>query len=136
MVSTAITLGVMVHLRQPLSLSASGDRSTLFRPTKSGDIINDYSMRISNRDRETGSFRIQCNSPDGIHQLTIYMDENPVELVSREEKLLKISIRTEGQWMHPGPNPLVLSMENIDNPEVKAVTDIVFFMPEEDPLEG
>ncbi len=135
-IAFAITLVVMIHLRQPLSLSASGDRSTLYRPATNGDFINDYSMRISNRDLETIEFLIRCETPDGAYALDVIMDENPITLLSREENLLKISIQTDGQWMHPGPNPLVLSAENTDNPDVKAVTDIVFFMPEEDPLAG
>jgi cytochrome c oxidase accessory protein FixG len=55
-----VVLVFLVSIRQPLSLSVSGDRSTLFRKGEDGRIYNDYSLKVSNRSLSDGAFSLQC----------------------------------------------------------------------------
>lgn len=131
---TAVYLAVLVgviHIRQPLSLSASGDRSTLFQVAADGRIYNEYALKITNRDLNDGWFTIGCQptqsqSPD----CTIRLAESPVFVRSREVKVLKMSIYTRGQQFKPGPNRIELVATNTERNEIRTKTEIVFFMPE------
>ncbi|MDZ7291571.1 MAG: 4Fe-4S binding protein [candidate division KSB1 bacterium] len=129
----AIVLVMLVQLRQPLSLSISGDRSTLYRQVEDGSIYNDYSLKISNRSMEDGEFRLQCASlQNDEHFCHLHLDANPIFLKSREVKILKMTISTTGRAtsLHPGPNRLKLVAVNTKNADIRREEDVVFFMPE------
>ncbi len=127
----AVILVAVIQVRQPLSLTASGDRSTLYHVADDGRIFNEYSLKISNRSMHDGWFRIAC---DGDHllddQCAIHLEKNPIFLQSREVKTLKMSIYTKGERFHPGPNKIELRAINRDDTDIHAKTEIVFFMPE------
>ncbi len=126
------TLGLvaLIHTRQPISLSATGDRSTLYRQ-ENGAVINDYSLRISNRSLEDRTFRLECDAPFGhVEGCRLIIEQNPLTLKSREVQTLRFSIATEGSQLQPGPNRLHLRAVDIAHPAVRAQTEIVFFMPE------
>lgn len=127
----AAALAFVIHSRQPLSLTASGDRSTLFRQDTSGIIYNDYVVKISNRSMNDGIFKIHCATVQtSSNECTLQIKENPVGLKSREVKTLSMIIGTTGTTLHPGPNKLSLEAVNIADTMVKTETEIVFFMPE------
>lgn len=129
----AVVLILLVNWRQPLSMSISGDRATLYRVVEDGSIYNDYALKISNRSLEDGEFRIECAEPvNGSHFCRLHLDANPIFLKSREVKILKMSISTDGKStpLHPGPNRLKLTAVNIQNMEIHHEVDAVFFMPE------
>ena len=125
-----VVLVVLVEIRQPLSLSVSGDRSTLFRKGDDGLIYNDYSLKVSNRSMTDGSFSLVCAGGAGDSGCTLHMEGNPVPLKSREVRTIKFSISTGGTDMHPGPNRLMLKAMSVADTTVAANTEAVFFMPE------
>ena len=129
----AVVLILFVNWRQPLSMSISGDRSTLYRLVDDGNIYNDYSLKISNRSLEDGEFRIECaENANGVHFCQLHLETNPIFLKSREVKILKMAISTAGNAtpLHPGPNRLKLVAVNIQNSKIRREVDAVFFMPE------
>jgi cytochrome c oxidase accessory protein FixG len=122
-------LAAVIQLRQPLSLTVSGDRSTLYHVANDGRIYNEYVLTISNRSMEDGWFVISCRERD--HSgCSIVLDRNPIFLQSREIKNVKMSIYTNGSRFRPGPNRIALSATNKDNSKIQAATEAVFFMPE------
>lgn len=131
----AIGLITVIELRQPISLTASGDRLTLYR-IGSGDLIyNDYTVKISNRSLDEPVFNLAVTSENvKTDDLTLHANENPLTLKSLQVRTLKISISTNGGNLHPGPNRLELTATNLINEKVKTKTEIVFFMPESDSL--
>jgi cytochrome c oxidase accessory protein FixG len=130
-VAYAVVLVTVIQLRQPLSLSASGDRSTLFHRSDDGRIYNEYALKISNRSIEDGWFMIGCfgQSHEGNDCVT-KIDQNPIFVKSREVRSMKMLIYTSGTRFHPGPNRLELTAVNKDNAVIRTTTEIVFFMPE------
>ncbi len=126
-----VVLFSVIHFRQPLSLTASGDRSTLYRKAENGKIMNDYIVKISNRSMDDGVFKLGCGDVKLTHDNCILqLDENPIQLHSREVKTFKLTIATDGTDFHPGPNRLFLEAVNLNNNEIKTQAEIVFFMPE------
>ena len=121
----AAVIVLLVGLREPLALSVSGDRSTLWRKGEDGRIYNDYSVRISNRSLTDGAFALRC--PPGC---TLDVTENPLSLRSREVRTLRLAVGTAGSAFHPGPNPLRMTAIDVGDTSVSASTDAVFFMPE------
>ena len=130
-VAYAAVLVVVIQLRQPLFLSASGDRSTLYHRADDGRFYNEYVLKISNRDIQDGWFIIGCTGQNqqGQH-CTVTIEQNPIFLKSREAKTMKMSIYTQGEQFHPGPNRIELNAVNKNNSDIHAQTEIVFFMPE------
>lgn len=131
----AITLATLIHLRQPLSVSISGDRATLFRETEQGEIYNDYTLRISNRSMNDGVFLLECAE----HALSeplcrLHLELNPMPLKSREMRMLKFSISTSraNTIFKPGPNRLRLMAINTQDERVRREVEAVFFMPEKE----
>jgi cytochrome c oxidase accessory protein FixG len=127
----ALVIVAVINNRQPLSITASGDRSTLYYTMPDGTIQNRYAMRISNRGINDGLFAVTCSHQHapGEH-CGLALPENPVFLKSREVKDFQMSISTDGHDLHPGPNRLELQAVNTADPALKASTEIVFFMPE------
>ncbi len=131
-VAYIVVLILVIQLRQPLSLTASGDRSTLYRQSENGNIINDYVVKISNRSMADGLFRIECGEDHATpHNCSLDIQENPVELKSREVKTIKMSISTDGTNLKPGPNKFELEAVNTSDENIKTKTEVVFFMPEQ-----
>jgi cytochrome c oxidase accessory protein FixG len=127
----AVVLVVVIQLRQPLSLTASGDRSTLYHVADDGRIYNEYALKISNRSMNDGWFTVLCNADWHSSNLCyIKLDENPVFLRSREVRDMKMAIYTTGEQFHPGPNRIELTAVNKDKEDIRTKTEIVFFMPE------
>jgi cytochrome c oxidase accessory protein FixG len=130
-VAYILVLSLVIQLRQPLSLTASGDRSTLYRQSENGTITNDYVVKISNRSMADGLFRIGCGEDHTTpHNCTLHIQENPVQLKSREVKTIKMSISTDGTNLKPGPNKFELEAVNTSDKNIKTKTEVVFFMPE------
>jgi cytochrome c oxidase accessory protein FixG len=128
----SVGLVALVHARQPLSVTASGDRSTLFREAEDGRIYNDYSVRLENRSLEDGCFSLECALPGGGNaDLVIHVDGNPFSLASREARTLRLSVSSGGESFHPGPNRIFLRMTSTENAAAGTETEIVFFMPDE-----
>ena len=127
----AVVLGVVIGMRQPLSLTASGDRSTLYHVAQDGRIYNEYAVKISNRSVHDGWFRIVCAGPHAAGDTCeVALAENPMFLRSREVKSLRMSLYTHGRGLHPGPNRVALSAVNTGDSRMQTESEIVFFMPE------
>ena len=127
-VAYTIALVVLIEVRQPLSFSVSGDRSTLYRKGEDGRIYNDYRGTISNRSMNAGTFRLRV--AEHASDCVIHCEENPVTLASREVKPLHFSISTSGALMHPGPNRRSMKAVSTADTTIAATIEIVFFMPE------
>ena len=125
-----VVLVFLISIRQPVSLSVSGDRSTLFRKGEDGRIYNDYSLKVSNRSLTDGAFTLQYVRGSAAPDCTLQIGENPVSLKSREVRMIRFSISTGGASLHPGPNRLMLKAMSVADTTVAASTEAVFFMPE------
>jgi len=126
-----IGLALLVRARQPLSISAAGDRSTLYRVEEDDRIYNDYSVRIENRSLRDGLFLIECSLPDGRSgDIQVDCSPNPVFLKSRETQRLRLAVSSKGEAFRPGPNSLVLVLRNTEDSAVRTEIEAVFFMPE------
>jgi cytochrome c oxidase accessory protein FixG len=127
----AVVLVGVIHLRQPLALTASGDRSTLYHLSPDGKVFNEYALTISNRSVSHGWFSLLCQSArEPQADCLIQVDQNPVFLQSREVKNLKMTIFSSGRNLNPGPNPIQLKALNKEDQKMQVQTEIVFFMPE------
>ena len=125
-----VVLVFLIGIRQPVSLSVSGDRSTLYRRGEDGRIYNDYSLNVSNRSLTDGAFTLECVQGPARPDCTLHIGENPLPLKSREVRTIRVSISTAGANLHPGPNRLVLKAMNVADTTIAANTEAVFFMPE------
>lgn len=127
----AVGLMTVIELRQPVSITASGDRFTLYRIGSEDRIYNDYAVKISNRCLDEAVFNLAVTSEDvQTNDFKLHTIENPLSLKSNQAQTLKISISTDGRNLHPGPNRLYLTATNLIDKKVKTETEIVFFMPE------
>jgi hypothetical protein len=129
-VAYSVLLVLLIGIRQPLALSVSGDRSTLFRKGEDGRIYNDYTLNVSNRSMSDGEFSLVCVQSSSSPQCTLHIARNPVPLKSREVRSMRFSISTGGENLRPGPNRLILKAMNVADTSVSANTEAVFFMPE------
>jgi polyferredoxin len=130
-VAYAAVIAVVIALHQPLALSASGDRLTLYHLGADGRIFNEYALTISNRSMHDGWFRIACTAAGDSCGVTL--PQNPMFLRSREAKTLPMLLTTVGRGLHPGPNRLSLSAVNTGDETMQIQSEIVFFMPEPQP---
>ena len=132
MTGFGVGLVALVNARQPLSISAAGDRSTLFRVESDGRVYNDYTVRIENRGMYHDSFHLECRVV-GVSEgnCMVHHEDNPLPLQSREETSFKMAISTNGASMRPGPNRLELTATAAEQESVEAVAEIAFFMPED-----
>jgi len=125
-----VVLVFLIGVRQPVSLSVSGDRSTLYRKGEDGRIYNDYSLIVSNRSLTDGAFTLECVQGPASSDCTLHIGENPLPLKSREARTIRFSISTAGASLHPGPNRLMLKAMSVADTTIAANTEAVFFMPE------
>jgi len=122
----------LTNLRQPLSLSASGDRTTLYRVGSDSLVYNDYTVRMENRGMTDGTFRLECrvaNNP--MSTCVVYPEDNPIPLRSREKVTFKMAISTDGASLNPGPNRFELQATSVEDESISTVAEIAFFMPDE-----
>jgi len=126
---TLIFFGVLLtlsYIRQPLDVSISGDRFTLYRPSDAGEIINDYTAKITNRGIEQDVVNIMC--PDTVQCAS--KDVQSISLEGGETKEIKFSMSSTENNLHPGPNKLQLRLQSANNDKRKIAQEIIFFMPE------
>lgn len=130
----AVALVALINARQPFSLSAAGDRSTLYREGGDGRVYNDFTVRAQNRSLDDGVFHLECRSVAGPTECTVHSDENPLPLQSRESRMLKLSLSAGNGSLPPGPSRLILSMSDVEDNGAPAVAtaEVAFFMPEEE----
>jgi polyferredoxin len=128
-----VGLVALIGNRQPLSLSAAGDRSTLYRQAEDGRIVNDYTVRASNRSLEDGVFLVGCRVDGAAAACSVHLDENPLPLQSRETRTLKMAVSAEDGSLPPGPSRMILSLQDFNDPAVTATTEVAFFMPDAPP---
>jgi cytochrome c oxidase accessory protein FixG len=127
----AIVLVAIIQMRQPLSITASGDRSTLYHLTADSLVYNEYKVRVSNRSVVDGWFRIECAGERTTSAAcSLALPQNPVFLRSREAKDMRMALFTRGEHFHPGPNRIQLTAVNTADAGMHTQADIVFFMPE------
>jgi len=126
----SVLLVILIGIRQPVALSVSGDRSTLFRKGEDGRIYNDYTLHVSNRSMSDGVFSLVCVQSSSSPRCTLHIEQNPLPLKSREVRTMRFSISTGGENLRPGPNRLVLKAMSLADTSVAANTEAVFFMPE------
>ncbi len=115
------------QIRQPLAASIAGDRLTLYRTSDAGEIINDYTLKITNRSIEQDVVNIVC--PENL-TCTSKEEIQPVALDIGETRNIKLSIYSKADNLHPGPNTLKLRLQSVNHNTRKIEQEIVFFMPE------
>lgn len=121
----------LVKARQPLSLSAFGDRSTLYRVESDNRIYNDYSIRIENRDMVDGAFRFECSvAGDDSADCRVHLENNPLSLRSRGEATFMMALSSNGAGLLPGPNRFELRATSVEDAAVRVGAEIAFFVPE------
>jgi cytochrome c oxidase accessory protein FixG len=122
---------VLSQVRQPFAVTVGGDRSTLYQTGSTGEIINNYTLKITNRGIEEENLKVIC--PDNM-QCQSKDDLASVILAVGEDRSIRLAISHSGSTLHPGPNKLELKVRSLIDPQREVVQEIVFFMPEK--IEG
>jgi cytochrome c oxidase accessory protein FixG len=127
----AVALVTLVETREPVAVSAAGDRLTLYRVPGDGRIYNDYELRLENREPDAGTFRLAARlAGEGGGLLRVHGIEGPLRLAGGEARTLRISLSTADRQRPPGPNSArLLVLDAADGRELGRA-EIVFFMPE------
>jgi hypothetical protein len=121
----------------PIHISATGDRSTLWRILENRTIANDYRVNIENRNFSEGLFVVKCSySDNNPHDCAVVAEKNPFPLKPRENITFNMTVTAQGKQFEYGrPNKMLLLVEDQLNPNIKAQAEIVFFMPEKSDLD-
>lgn len=122
-----ITLIILSQVRDQISVSVIGDRSTLFIKGDNNEITNKYIVKITNKSIE--SKKINLIIPEYIKYKTKKI-KFPLSLNSGETKKIYLSLSHMSNKLKPGPNKILLKFIGINKQNVSK-KNVVFFMPEE-----
>jgi len=122
-----ILLIILSQVRDQISVSISGDRSTLYIKGDKNEIINKYIVKITNRSIKKKSIDLIC--PEQIKYKTKKI-KFPIGFNSGETKKIYLSLSHMSQKLKPGPNKILLKFISKDKKNISKKI-IVFFMPEE-----
>ncbi len=124
-------LVLLVNQRQPVFLSVSGDRFTLYRHAGEGLIANDYSFKITNRSVTNRYFLVSCGGEGNVApDCKLELDRNPLFVEAGQTLNGRFSIITAGDGLRPGPNRLKLTVTDVEENQIRREAVIVFMMPE------
>jgi cytochrome c oxidase accessory protein FixG len=121
---------VLVYLSQTrniLNVSIMGDRSTLYRQGERGEIINDFVLKITNRDIQDDIISVQ---QDDRLQVRLKDADYPMAIKAGETRKIKMAITTTGNSLQAGPNRIKFKFVSANDPSRSSMADLVFFMPE------
>ncbi|MEN8222204.1 MAG: 4Fe-4S dicluster domain-containing protein [Acidobacteriota bacterium] len=127
---TFIFLGVLIVLsqvRQPLSVYVTGDRMTLYETGEAGEIINHFTLKLTNRDITDSRIKIIC--PDFL-SCESGQKENIISLKTGETKKIKIRVISRNRKLNPGPNRVNITLQSLKGEKRVVEQEIVFFMPQ------
>jgi hypothetical protein len=104
-----------------------GDRSTLYRQGEQGEIINDFIVKITNRDIRDDIISVH---QDSRLQLQLKDADYPIAIKAGETRKIKMAMTTQGTGLQAGPNRLKVTFMSANDSTRASVADLVFFMPE------
>ncbi|MBC7415567.1 MAG: cytochrome c oxidase accessory protein CcoG [Herminiimonas sp.] len=112
-------------LRTPLKVDVIRDRGALGREIDGGAIENVYRLQIMNTAEVAHRFRINVAGIDSI----AVGGSTEVSLSGADARAVPVSIRVAHGKGHPGSNPIVFTVEAVDDPRLRVKEPAVFFVP-------
>ena len=112
-------------LRTPLKVDVIRDRGALGREVEEGAIENVYRLQIMNTAETAHRFRISVAGIDGI----TVAGSAEVSLAGADARAVPVSIRVAHGKGHAGSNPIVFTVEALDQPTLRVKEAAVFFVP-------
>ena len=112
-------------LRTPLKVDVIRDRGALGREVEDGAIENVYRLQIMNTAEVAHRFRI---SVSGIDTIAV-AGNSEVVLAGANARAVPVGIRVAHGKGHPGSNPIVFTVEALDDPSLRVKEAAVFFVP-------
>jgi cytochrome c oxidase accessory protein FixG len=122
-----LVLAYLSQTRSILSVSIMGDRSTLYRQGEQGEIINDFVLKITNRDMQDDIVSVQ---QDDRLQVRLKDADYPMAIKAGETRKIKMALTATGTSLQAGPNRIKFKCVSTNDPSRSAMADVVFFMPE------
>ena len=113
--------------RVPVGLDAIRDRNQLFR--EAGDFIeNVYTLKIINMDTIDHDYSIKA---EGIEDLQLSLDTDPVAVKSGQVYNLPVTLRTEEKNLMARSNDVIFSISAVDDPGIRTTERNKFLGPVE-----
>ena len=112
-------------LRMPLKVDVIRDRGALGREIENGAIENVYRLQIMNTAEVAHRFRI---SVAGIDSIAV-AGSAEVALAGADARAIPVGIRVAHGKGHAGSNPIVFTVEALDDPTLRVREAAVFFVP-------
>ncbi len=112
-------------LRTPLKVDVIRDRGALGREVEDGAIENVYRLQIMNTAEVAHRFRI---SVAGIDSIAVAGNAE-VSLAGADARAVPVGVRVAHGKGRPGSNPIVFTVEALDEPSLRVKEAAVFFVP-------
>jgi cytochrome c oxidase accessory protein FixG len=115
---------VALYLRSPLKVDVIRDRGALARETREGLIENVYRLQIMNTDERVHRYGITASGLDG---LSVELKQ-PVEVAGATTQAVPIALRVDPARAAAGAHPVVIHVEDLDDPSIRADEKSRFFV--------
>jgi cytochrome c oxidase accessory protein FixG len=122
-----LALAYMSQARSVLNISIMGDRSTLYRQGEQGEIINDFILKITNRDIRDDLISV---GQDERLQVRLKDADYPIAIKAGETRKIKMAITARGTGLQAGPNRVKVNFISALDSLRTVAAELVFFMPE------
>jgi polyferredoxin len=114
-----------IAMRTPLEIDVVRNRSSLYQKTADGKIVNIYTIKALNMDREDRSFLIKI---DGI-PAKLVIGSNPIQVKGGEVYQATVSLISEEKAANKKVNHFAFVIEDVDNPKINARRESTFLAP-------
>jgi cytochrome c oxidase accessory protein FixG len=133
-IRTAIYAGVLaiatvvflsgLYLRSPIKVDVIRDRAALARETRDGLVENVYRLQIMNTGETSRRFVVRAS---GLQGLTVAAKQ-PIVVPAASTEAAVIAVRVDPAQAAAGFHPILLHVEDLDNPAVRADEKSKFFV--------
>ena len=131
LIYSVLLLGIVIAcfgaltLRTPLKLDVIRDRGALGREVEDGAIENVFRLQIMNTAEVAHRFQISVTGIDSIK----VAGSTEVLLPGADARAVPVSIRVAHGKGHSGSNPIVFTVQALDDPQLRVKEAAVFFVP-------
>ena len=115
---------VFLFLRVPLKVDVIRDRAALVRETTDGRLENVYRLQIMNTAEQARRLAVSVQGLDGLE----VMLPQPVEVPRASTTSVPLTVRVAPGSSKAGSHPIRFTIEDVDDPRVRAVEKSVFYV--------